>query len=1065
MDFSLYPAAVSEYNTQRTVACFTVRSANSPLYSLTRRSSARERETPEEAGETERHVTNRDQTKSTVFRGDTRGHGSVRGQSEDMSGHKMTVQYNQNGRKETPEAAADLGKSTVFTDRGRTEWKGGTLSSRSMSVDWNMGQRSPDFNTTANRFLPLRRSAPHLSNNRTRAQGGTYGYTSHTLERQSSLHSLQPSLKTQPGTSSRFSESANSLGPQGGRSILQRIEKLYGSAGLGKEEGFSVPETATDSQTAPMQRVGGYTAGGTFPRRFSTGYNSPLRSSMSLSWTEKDRNTSASETSLSPRPSITRERSPGSQWQGQTWGRFSNGGSVTRRKGLIESGTKSLDRDRSKNTVAAQIRAARASEGITATQKPVDYPSGFYKDSTRLTERRASESKMEHTRSTGDETSEDPGKIEMFKDRCERFKTEEKAKCDRTKDKTELMNTDEMVFDTSSPKTLQRATERRTFPDKVAVASSASVRNKISQFEALTQRAHGLEAKQVPLHRRTLSVPTQLTSSYNRMSESTKGGGGLRKWEESKTEERASCKEKVIRTGRSLSVDDVGLNLEKKSTRGSIFSDDGKDKTSDYSNKHIIPKSVLEVSVNDRAQRGQQQLFIDETDFYKVSSSDEVRMRNLTASDTSSLSPTEVTSPVSDEDKTPTNTPDNSPFLPLSAKPTQNTPSAKSENKHTFVFTTPSPDTSALTQRPATSSLSGLPEPQPPAAKSTYTKGRKQLLDLEAWVTGLNPDYRSWSYNEEDFDDDDESTQKDEDSLSDSDSGESSVTITSSISNSDRKSFSLSLADLCSFTELETDTEDDNDEWQSSSRRSVSISSDISTLSSVSMIPSEELERLLEDVRTLGDNSLQDSDDIMVVVLHKEVGVGLGFSIAGGVDQNKPITVHKVFHSGVAAQEGSIKAGDQVLSINGSALQGSAHWEAHRVLRRAKAREMGVVVLRRDDVPSLFKRECKGNLKEPKQMQSDTGQCVRVQLQKNSRHLGFSLEGGADSSGGNQPLTVQKIFMGGPTNEVFIGDEIVEIQGVSMVGMRRLEAWTLIRTLPLGPVDVVLRRPQKCPKT
>lgn len=30
---------------------------------------------------------------------------------------------------------------------------------------------------------------------------------------------------------------------------------------------------------------------------------------------------------------------------------------------------------------------------------------------------------------------------------------------------------------------------------------------------------------------------------------------------------------------------------------------------------------------------------------------------------------------------------------------------------------------------------------------------------------------------------------------------------------------------------------------------------------------------------------------MQVVVLHKEVGIGLGFSVAGGVDQNKPVTV------------------------------------------------------------------------------------------------------------------------------------------------------------------------------
>lgn len=54
-----------------------------------------------------------------------------------------------------------------------------------------------------------------------------------------------------------------------------------------------------------------------------------------------------------------------------------------------------------------------------------------------------------------------------------------------------------------------------------------------------------------------------------------------------------------------------------------------------------------------------------------------------------------------------------------------------------------------------------------------------------------------------------------------------------------------------------------------------------------------------------------------------------------------------MFPSGVAAQEGSIEEGQQVLSINGSSLSDSLHWEALRVLRRAKTRNMGVVVLRR----------------------------------------------------------------------------------------------------------------------
>lgn len=48
---------------------------------------------------------------------------------------------------------------------------------------------------------------------------------------------------------------------------------------------------------------------------------------------------------------------------------------------------------------------------------------------------------------------------------------------------------------------------------------------------------------------------------------------------------------------------------------------------------------------------------------------------------------------------------------------------------------------------------------------------------------------------------------------------------------------------------------------------------------------------------------------------------------------------------------------------------------------------------------------------------------------------------------------------------VYPGDEVLEVQGTSVVGMRRLEAWTLIRALPPGPVDVVLRRSHKHPET
>uniref|UniRef100_A0A096LVY7 Si:dkey-92i15.4 n=1 Tax=Poecilia formosa TaxID=48698 RepID=A0A096LVY7_POEFO len=319
-------------------------------------------------------------------------------------------------------------------------------------------------------------------------------------------------------------------------------------------------------------------------------------------------------------------------------------------------------------------------------------------------------------------------------------------------------------------------------------------------------------------------------------------------------------------------------------------------------------------------------------------------------------------------------------------------------------------------------------------------------------------------------DDDDESTQKDDDS-NDSDSGDSSATITSNTSQSENRSFSLSLSNLCYFSGTDVESDNDNDDWQLPGRRSASLSSDVSAFSCVSLLPSDELDKLVEEVKNLGEETLQDYDDVQVVVLHKEVGVGLGFSLAGGVDQNKPVTVHKVFNSGVAAQEGSISEGDHVLSINGTAFSKSTHGEALRTLKKAKSREMAVVVVRKGDLSQTEtqyetgERRCFTKSLNIKYnvcvFVHFKGQRVCIQLEKNSRGLGFSLKGGGDSYLGNRPLTVQKIFQRGPVDKVFPGDEILEIQGFSVVGRRRLEVWNFIKTLASGPVEVVLRRPLK----
>lgn len=66
---------------------------------------------------------------------------------------------------------------------------------------------------------------------------------------------------------------------------------------------------------------------------------------------------------------------------------------------------------------------------------------------------------------------------------------------------------------------------------------------------------------------------------------------------------------------------------------------------------------------------------------------------------------------------------------------------------------------------------------------------------------------------------------------------------------------------------------------------------------------------------------------------------GLGFSIVGGHGSphgDLPIYVKNVFSKGAAAENGQLKRGDQILSVNGSSLEGLTHEEAVNILKNAK---------------------------------------------------------------------------------------------------------------------------------
>lgn len=655
--------------------------------------------------------------------------------------------------------------------RGRTDWLRRDVPNRSRSLDWRRGERSPDRSRRADLLRieeDLRKNTEGQSERTTGGQGvrvrvmssvGAHSNSSTddlernqvspesmTLNRASRGSSLPSRMRSHSGTTSELRGTTATSVPKGGQSILERIEKLYGSAGVGK----------TDSSEGAV--------GGTFPRRLSSGDKSPGPSRKWFTWTQKD--APSLETSPTPPAIKTGNGVSRAQWHRESQDKISEDRGFDSRRLFEDIGTRSLDRGRSRFTVASQIRATRAAEGFTT---PLEASS--------LTEKEKPNSliggmKEQTSRTRGEDTTE-------------AFEIRSNSKDD--------------VFDSNLPKNTVKTFQRKKFPDREPVASSASVKNKINQFEALTQRTQS----QV-LPRRTFSVPTQLSCAYNgvKKSGSERAIRGSRDmWTGLSVPETTSVTTPAG-SERSFSVDG-GVGLERKVKYGSAEKGQKENGRGDDFDlyKYTRLKDTLELPLSSEDQGHLGGFYIDEADFSKALSPDDASERPLRptlSNSTDASCGLHKATPliVADEDKTPTNTPSLSPsaeFAALNAK-------SKSESPASLpTAQTEKPDAAPPCHPLTTWAVSNMASP-PDADTSIRNIEKKSMLDLSAWVAGVNPKLRVWDDAEEDSDDD-ESTQRDEDSNYDSDSGESSVTITSNMSQSENRSFSVrSESFFCNIT-------------------------------------------------------------------------------------------------------------------------------------------------------------------------------------------------------------------------------------------------------------------------
>ncbi|XP_068857069.1 PDZ domain-containing protein 2 isoform X1 [Aphelocoma coerulescens] len=238
------------------------------------------------------------------------------------------------------------------------------------------------------------------------------------------------------------------------------------------------------------------------------------------------------------------------------------------------------------------------------------------------------------------------------------------------------------------------------------------------------------------------------------------------------------------------------------------------------------------------------------------------------------------------------------------------------------------------------------------------------------------------------------------------------------------------------------------------------------------VVPKCDVAAMLQEVKA----QVKSKEDTYFVVLHKEEGAGLGFSVAGGVDlEQKSVTVHRVFSKGVASQEGTIHRGDLVLSINGKSLASSVHGDVLNTLHHARLYKYAVVVIHKEKDKtnnssrleiSATGRKCVGSGKDVSMEigadpNLDMNDVICVELLKTSAGLGFSLDGGKASIAGDKPLLVKRIFKGGAAEQsgnIETGDEILAVSGKSLLGLMHYDAWNIIKSVPEGPVQLLIRK-------
>ena len=134
--------------------------------------------------------------------------------------------------------------------------------------------------------------------------------------------------------------------------------------------------------------------------------------------------------------------------------------------------------------------------------------------------------------------------------------------------------------------------------------------------------------------------------------------------------------------------------------------------------------------------------------------------------------------------------------------------------------------------------------------------------------------------------------------------------------------------------------------------------------------------------------------------LHKPEGTSLGFSVVGLKSENKGelgIYVQEIQPHGIAAKDGQLREADQILAIDGQALDSNiSHQQAINILQRARGNvDLAVARNPETEADNINETEkTKANITSDSNIGSDWCQVEVIELVNNGSGLGFGIIGG-----------------------------------------------------------------------